>query len=130
MGAAGRLSRLRSSHQPSATVDTQKPASRHREGTRPAYPRRPSTNDRSEVMTRIASAILGAILTTAAIPAAASAQGLPVQAVTYADLDLASAAGRQSLDRRVGAAVRRVCGRAWPLDLGAVEEVRRCRADT
>ena len=81
-------------------------------------------------MTRIASAILGAILTTAAIPAAASAQGLPVQAVTYADLDLASAAGRQSLDRRVGAAVRRVCGRAWPLDLGAVEEVRRCRAGT
>lgn len=81
-------------------------------------------------MTKTAFSILGAILTTMASPAVASAQDGPVRAVSYADLDLSSEAGRLRLDRRIDAAVRRACGRAWPVDLGAVEEVRRCRSDS
>src|SRR5262245_38553549 len=81
-------------------------------------------------MTKTAFVILGAILTSAAHPAVATAQDRSVQAVSYADLDLTSEAGRGRLDRRIDMAVRKVCGRAWPIDLGAVEEVRRCRIDT
>ncbi len=81
-------------------------------------------------MTKTALVILGAILTATAGPAVASGQEGPVQVVSYSDLDLASETGRVRFDRRIVAAVRRVCGRAWPLDLGAVGAVRRCRSDT
>lgn len=81
-------------------------------------------------MTKTAFVILGAILTATTHTTVASAQDRPVQAITYADLDLSSDAGRGRLSRRIDVAVRRVCGRAWPIDLGAVAEVRRCRADT
>jgi UrcA family protein len=79
-------------------------------------------------MTKTAFVILGAIVTAMASPA--MAQDNSVRTVSYGDLDLSSGAGRLQLDRRIDAAVRRSCGRAWPLDLGAVEEVRRCRSET
>ncbi len=79
-------------------------------------------------MTKTAFVILGAIMTAMASPALA--QDSSVRTVNYADLDLSSGAGRFQLDRRIRSAVRGACGRAWPLDLGAVEGVRRCRAET
>ena len=81
-------------------------------------------------MTKTAFVILGAMMTLAAHAAPASAQDRPVQAVGYADLDLSSAAGRLRLAQRIDTAARRVCGRAWPVDLARVEEVRRCRTET
>lgn len=72
--------------------------------------------------------IAAAILTVTATPALA--EPAATQAVTYADLDLSTAAGRDRLERRIGAAVRTVCGRAWPTDLRSVAEVRECRAET
>ncbi len=79
-------------------------------------------------MTKTAFVILGAIVTAMASPALA--QDDPVRIVSYADLDLSSGAGRLQLDRRLQNAVRGACGRAWPLDLNAVEGVRRCRVET
>ena len=80
-------------------------------------------------MTKTAFVILGAILASAA-PAVASAQNGATRAVSYAGLDLSSEAGQQTLERRIDTAVRRVCGRAFPIDLGAVEQMRRCRSET
>lgn len=50
--------------------------------------------------------------------------------VSYADLDLTTPAGQATLDGRLQAAVRQVCGRAFPRDLHSVKAVRNCRADT
>jgi len=73
------------------------------------------------------AAILAAALATPAIatPVAAGARS-----VAYADLDLASAAGRARLDQRIHAAVRAVCGTASPADLRGNDDVRACRAET
>jgi len=79
-------------------------------------------------MTKTAIVILGAIVTAMASPA--MAQDSSVRTVSYGDLDLSSGAGRLQLDRRINSAVRSACGRAWPIDLGAVEAVRRCRTET
>ena len=79
-------------------------------------------------MTKTAIVILGAIVTAMASPAIA--QDNNVRIVSYADLDLSSGPGRLQLDRRIQSAVRGACGRAWPIDLNAVEGVRRCRAET
>lgn len=50
--------------------------------------------------------------------------------VSYADLNLASPAGRATLDRRIGNAARAICGEApTPLDLRADRLVRACRAE-
>lgn len=50
--------------------------------------------------------------------------------VSYADLNLASPAGRATLDRRIGSVARMVCGEApAPLDLRAEGLVRACRAE-
>ena len=81
-------------------------------------------------MLKTAFVIVGAILTATAMPSAALAQDGRTRAVSYADLDISGAAGQVRLDRRIDAAVRTVCGRAFPLDLGAVEEIRRCRSET
>ena len=50
--------------------------------------------------------------------------------VTTADLDLASAAGQRSLDRRLAGAVAEACGSASVVDLAGQNEVRRCQVDT
>ncbi len=50
--------------------------------------------------------------------------------VSYADLDLNSPADTSTLDRRIGNAIRQVCGRSFPTDLQSHSQVRRCRAAT
>lgn len=47
--------------------------------------------------------------------------------VSYADLDLTRIEGRATLERRVGRAVTRLCGRPSVYDLGAMTEYRFCR---
>ena len=47
--------------------------------------------------------------------------------VAYQDLDLSTGAGRSQLDRRIAAAVTRVCGTADPRDLDAVNDLRKCQ---
>ena len=76
-------------------------------------------------MLRISVAVALAFLSVA--PAVAEA---PTRAVSFADLDLSSAAGRDRLDRRIAAAIRKVCGSAYPIELRSVEEVRDCRYET
>ena len=75
---------------------------------------------------------LGLACALAAAPAAAAGPGgLTVDrtaAVPYADLELASSAGVAELDRRIGAAIRRVCGTADHLDLKGQADLRSCRA--
>lgn len=58
-------------------------------------------------------------------PAAARA---PVErvAVSYSDLNLASAQGRATLDRRVTGAVRQVCGRFVPARAGVHDAAADC----
>lgn len=47
--------------------------------------------------------------------------------VSYADLNLASAAGERTLMRRVGGAVRYVCRHADPMNIGSTAD-RTCRS--
>jgi UrcA family protein len=72
----------------------------------------------------------GTALTAAAGPAIASPAAAETRIVSYADLDLSSAAGRARLDRRINAAVRDVCGRAAPTDLNGLHQVQLCRGET
>jgi UrcA family protein len=67
-----------------------------------------------EVKMKKTSLSIAAALVATALPATAIAQEPTASAsiaVRYGDLDLGTAAGRQSLDSRVSAAVRRVCAR-------------------
>lgn len=63
-------------------------------------------------------------------PAVASTADPGVRTVSYADLDLNSAAGRARLERRIADAVREVCGAAPSFDLARRRAVRHCRTDT
>jgi UrcA family protein len=63
-------------------------------------------------------------------PAFAQPAGSAAQVVHYADLDLASAAGRRELDRRIGIAVREACGTASDADLHGRNLVQNCRVET
>ena len=71
---------------------------------------------------------LGAFLVLApnATLAAPVQQSVPV---TYADLDLTRAGDAAELDRRIGVAVRSLCGTASAADPKGKKEVRRCRAE-
>lgn len=53
-----------------------------------------------------------AVLTLTGVTATAHAAEAPAQTVAYADLDMASAAGVASFNRRVRAAAKAVCGDA------------------
>ena len=67
-----------------------------------------------------------------AIPALAEPQA-PVDGriiVRTADLDLSSASGQRSLDRRIASAVVEACGTASDVDLAGSNDVRRCRDET
>lgn len=75
-----------------------------------------------------AAATLAAAVT--ASPVFATPIAPEVRIVTYADLDLSSAAGRARLDRRIEAAVREVCGEASSFDLARRRAVRECVAET
>ena len=74
-----------------------------------------------------ATLLAGAAGPAFAAPPAPAAQ---TRIVSYADLDLSSAAGRARLDQRIGAAVRAVCGRAAPTDLNGLVQVQACREET
>jgi UrcA family protein len=81
-------------------------------------------------MKAITIVILSALVTAGAIKAApALAQDVNVSVVRTADLNLASAKDRQTLDRRLSAAAREVCGTASDADLDGKNAVRRCRDD-
>ena len=70
--------------------------------------------------------LIAASLLATAIPTAAQAQDASVR-VTYADLDLTSDGGVQSLDHRIAAAIKQVCGdRMGQKPLSTVLAIRRC----
>ena len=58
----------------------------------------------------------------------AFAQASESATIGIADLNLASAAGRATFDRRVAGAARRLCGTYAPLELKEVAASRACRA--
>lgn len=64
--------------------------------------------------------------TMSAMPA--SAQGPASRAVSYDGIDLATAAGRATLDRRVATAVEAVCGSYAGASSHETREIDRCRA--
>jgi UrcA family protein len=75
------------------------------------------------------------IITVAAVGALiffapASAQTHQAQSrIVYEDLDLGSAQGVAKLDRRIGIAVRSLCGSASEVDTRSRNEIRRCREE-
>ena len=74
--------------------------------------------------------ILATVLTLSAITAApvlAAPADAVSATVSYADLNLASPAGVASLQHRVEAAAKRICGTANPMDVVASMQVRDCR---
>lgn len=82
-----------------------------------------------------AAACVAATLSTAA-PAPAAAADINVIApetitvrVSYADLNLANAAGRATLDRRIAGAARSICGSYFPADLEMAVLAKACRQD-
>jgi UrcA family protein len=81
-------------------------------------------------MTKTAVVILGAFLTAMASRAIASPLEARTEIVSFADLDLSSAAGRDRLERRVASAARRVCGWASPVDLKGLTRMRTCRSES
>lgn len=81
-------------------------------------------------MNRITVAFVVAAATAAfaAIVPPASAQGMPTTTVSYADLDLSSAAGMTTIERRIAGAADRVCGvSATVSDLGTRVAQAKCR---
>lgn len=54
-------------------------------------------------------------------------EGLPSAKVSYADLNIGTPAGRQTLAKRISGAVKRVCGTAGPVDVRMNAAVRKCR---
>lgn len=67
----------------------------------------------------------------ATLPSSAFAgNGAPTEKVPYGDLNLATQAGVETLDRRLDRAVQRVCGSASMRDLPAQARIEQCREDT
>ena len=76
-----------------------------------------------------AAALAAAYVNTSAALSPAAAQDADGVAVSYADLNLASPAGRAVLDRRIAAAARQVCGNYLITELKWAEMSRACRAE-
>ncbi|MFC3713200.1 UrcA family protein [Sphingoaurantiacus capsulatus] len=74
-------------------------------------------------MTKTLTTFAAAVLSLAGVTATARAAPAPTQSVSYADLDLSSAAGVDSLNRRVRAAAKAVCGDA-PARRGLAETIK------
>ena len=74
---------------------------------------------------------LGAALlaTLTAAPALAQEANVRSVAVSYADLDLGSEAGRATFDSRLRQAVRELCGTASSADLRGQNQVDACREE-
>ncbi len=73
-------------------------------------------------MIKFNAIVAALVLGTATV---ATAQEAPTANVSYADLNLGTAAGRQMLDQRISIAVKRVCGTGQSLQEDI--EVRKCR---
>lgn len=72
---------------------------------------------------------LALILSPAAIPLVAKAQQAEASVrISYADLDLSRASGREALDRRLESAVDQLCPTARPGYLTPSPEALRCQA--
>ncbi len=79
-----------------------------------------------KTITTLAAALLA---TFTAAPALAQDANVRSVAVSYADLDLGSEAGRATFDNRLRQAVREVCGVASSADLRGQNRVDECRED-
>ena len=81
-------------------------------------------------MTRLISIFVAPLLaaTLAPFPATAMA-AVPTARVVHGDLDLASKAGRATFDRRLAAAMDKVCGRLDRSDLGEIASITACRRE-
>lgn len=79
-------------------------------------------------MIKTSLAIIFSIIASAPLYAAAPPE-TGARTVVLADLNLASAAGRAQLQRRIDRAVTSVCGRIVHTELRAANDVRRCRAE-
>jgi UrcA family protein len=86
----------------------------------------PAEQETRKMFVRSTFLALAALAATAAAPAIA--QSSDSVAVGYGDLNLSSPAGREALERRVGAAARQVCGEYQPLELKMIALSRACRA--
>ena len=76
-----------------------------------------------------AAAVLAAAVNVS--PAFAKPVAPEMRTVSYADLDLSTAAGRNRLDQRIHAAVRELCGETAPsFDLARRHAVRACLIET
>lgn len=70
--------------------------------------------------------VFAAAALVTAIPSATFAQVVTTERVPYADLNLASEAGIETLDRRLERAVKRVCG-GDARHMGLHQEIAECR---
>lgn len=77
----------------------------------------------------IIAAAFAVLLNTGLAAAPAAAQAVDSVTVGYADLNLANAAGRAVLDRRIAHAARQVCGQFAPIELRRNSLSRACQAD-
>lgn len=77
-------------------------------------------------MRNIILGAFAALVAAAAVPATAAEPAS--RTISYADLDLATAHGRATLDRRIAAAVEALCGSYAGAPGWAVPEIDRCRA--
>jgi UrcA family protein len=67
----------------------------------------------------------------AAVPSSALAEDrAPIEKVPYGDLNLATQAGIDTLDRRLDRAVERVCGQAIPRVLQHQKVIAQCKKET
>ncbi len=73
--------------------------------------------------------MIAAIAAAAMFPTVAIAQAGPTVAVSYADLDLGTEAGRRALESRIGVAVRRVCRPEPNPGLEEWADHQRCRRE-
>jgi UrcA family protein len=81
-------------------------------------------------MLKTLTALVAAALAASALSTPAAAQaGEGSVVVSYAGLDLASAAGSARFERRLRSAARAVCGEAPLLDLTQVAQLEACKAD-
>ena len=78
----------------------------------------------------LAAAAVAALALNLATVAPALAQSAPSVAVTYQDLNLASAAGREILDRRIANAAGQLCGAYTAVELTWAAAVLECREQT
>jgi UrcA family protein len=77
-----------------------------------------------------AAALVAGLLNVGIAAAPAFAQASDGIAVSYGDLNLGNAAGREILDRRIAGAAEQLCGKFSPVELNWAAAVQACRAET